>query len=95
MNVSKQSKSGLLHTQTGTPFYAAPEIWEEVPYDCKIDVWGLGCCIYELCAKKPPFQHTDMGKLYYAVLKGKFPPLPDHYSAELRNLVSAMLIVKP
>jgi len=26
MNVSKVTKQGMLHTQTGTPYYASPEV---------------------------------------------------------------------
>jgi NIMA (never in mitosis gene a)-related kinase len=33
MNVSKLAKKGLLSTQTGTPYYASPEIWKDQPYD--------------------------------------------------------------
>jgi len=33
MNVSKQAKKGLLYTQTGTPYYASPEVWRDQPYD--------------------------------------------------------------
>ena len=35
MNVSKIAKKGLLHTQTGTPYYASPEVWNDTPYDAK------------------------------------------------------------
>jgi NIMA (never in mitosis gene a)-related kinase len=35
MNVSKIAKQGLLHTQTGTPYYASPEVWNDSPYDSK------------------------------------------------------------
>ncbi len=29
MNVSKIAKKGLLYTQTGTPYYASPEVWRD------------------------------------------------------------------
>lgn len=35
MNVSKIAKKGLLYTQTGTPYYASPEVWNDNPYDYK------------------------------------------------------------
>lgn len=57
MNVSKIIKQNkFLSTQTGTPFYASPEVWNDQPYNQKSDIWSLGCMIYELCALKPPFQ---------------------------------------
>ena len=27
LNVSKIAKAGILQTQTGTPYYASPEVW--------------------------------------------------------------------
>lgn len=29
MNVSKVAKKGMLYTQTGTPYYASPEVWRD------------------------------------------------------------------
>ena len=29
MNVSKVAKAGFLYTQTGTPYYASPEVWND------------------------------------------------------------------
>lgn len=55
MNVSKVAKKGFLSTQTGTPYYASPEVWKDKPYDVKSDIWSLGCVLYELCALTPPF----------------------------------------
>ncbi len=33
MNVSKITEEGLCITQTGTPYYASPEVWKDQPYD--------------------------------------------------------------
>ena len=33
LNVSKIDKIGLMKTQTGTPFYTCPEVWEDKPYN--------------------------------------------------------------
>ena len=71
MNVSKVAKKGLLYTQTGTPYYASPEVWRDQPYDQKSDVWSLGCVTYEMSALKPPFRADDMEGLYKKVIRGK------------------------
>ena len=33
LNVSKVAKDGFVHTQTGTPYYASPEVWRDKPYN--------------------------------------------------------------
>lgn len=70
MNVSKLAKKGLLLTQTGTPYYASPEVWRDQPYDNKSDIWSLGCVLYEMCALKPPFRADDMEGLFNKVTTG-------------------------
>ncbi len=54
----------MLHTQTGTPYYASPEVWKDKPYDSKSDIWSLGCVLYEMAALVPPFRAAHMTGLY-------------------------------
>lgn len=72
LNVSKVAEKGLNYTQTGTPYYASPEVWKDKPYDIKSDIWSLGCVLYEMITLKPPFRAQDMQSLYKKVLKGSF-----------------------
>jgi len=60
LNVSKVAKKGLLQTQTGTPYYASPEVWKDKPYDNKSDIWSLGCVLYEMITLLPPFRANSM-----------------------------------
>ena len=55
MNVSKVLKNSLCLTQTGTPYYASPEVWKDIPYNTKSDIWSLGCLTYEMITLQPPF----------------------------------------
>lgn len=95
LNVSKVAKAGILKTQTGTPYYASPEVWQDKPYDLKSDIWSLGCVLYELVALNPPFTAKDMKGLYQRVMKGIYPKIPSHYSSDLTAILSSLLQVDP
>lgn len=96
MNVSKvTNQQGLNYTQTGTPYYASPEVWKDEPYDIKSDVWSLGCVIYEMVTLKPPFQAEDMQGLYKKILKGVFPKTPEHFSSDINTMLKIMIQVNP
>merc|ERR1719272_1597041 len=94
-NVSKVAKRGLCMTQTGTPYYASPEVWRDMPYDAKSDMWSLGCVLYEMIALKPPFRAEDMEGLYRKVLKGQYPRIPPHFSNDLSEVLGVLLQVNP
>ncbi|XWS34023.1 hypothetical protein CRYUN_Cryun21dG0003900 [Craigia yunnanensis] len=56
-------------------FYRAPEIILGLPYDHPMDIWSVGCCLYELYSGKVLFPgptNNDMLRLHME-LKGPFP----------------------
>ncbi|GAB2214640.1 hypothetical protein Droror1_Dr00019000 [Drosera rotundifolia] len=56
-------------------FYRAPEIILGLPYDHPMDMWSVGCCLYELYTGKVLFpgpSNNDMLRLHME-LKGSFP----------------------
>ena len=96
MNVSRiWDTQGLNYTQTGTPYYASPEVWKDRPYDFKSDIWSLGWVLYELVKLRPPFQGRDMQMLYDKVSKGQYTKIPKWYSQDLAIVIKSMLQVKP
>jgi NIMA (never in mitosis gene a)-related kinase 1/4/5 len=62
----------MLFTQTGTPYYASPEVWRDQPYDNKSDIWSLGCVLYEMTTLKAPFTGKNMDALFKAVNAGSY-----------------------
>lgn len=93
--MSKIAQDGMLYTQTGTPYYASPEVWQEKPYDSKSDIWSLGCIMYEMCALNPPFRAKSMKGLYNSVLSGMYPKVPTIYSEGLSQIIKILLNVNP
>ena len=93
LNVSKIAKLGIAQTQTGTPYYISPEVWEEKPYDYKCDIWSVGCIIYEMCTLRPPFRGTSLKELYKNIKNGYYIPISNYYSKDMKDLISMMLVV--
>ena len=95
LNVSKEAKTGLLRTQTGTPYFASPEVWSGKPYGVKSDIWSLGCILYQMTTLKMPFQGNNFKEVYSNVLKCKYAPLPKIYSKDLDLIIKKLLQIEP
>ncbi|CAD8185753.1 unnamed protein product [Paramecium pentaurelia] len=91
LNVSKVAKQGFVYTQTGTPYYASPEVWRDDPYDIKSDIWSLGCVLYEMCCLQTPFRAKEMDVLFQKVQKGFYDQIPSKYSKDLALIISLLL----
>ena len=87
MNVSKIVKNIFAYTQTGTPYYASPEVWRDEPYNIKTDIWSLGCVVYEMCMLKPPFKASDMDELFEKVQSRAIEQFDNFYSEDLQRCI--------
>ena len=95
LNVSKVTKRGLGYTQTGTPYYASPEVWRDEPYDSKSDIWSLACVTYEMLALHPPFRAKNMEGLYNKVIRGRYQKVSEKYSSDISEILSLMFKIDP
>lgn len=82
-------------TYVGTPFYMSPEICAAERYTLKSDIWSLGCVMYELCSREPPFNAKSHFQLVQKIKEGKITPLPRCYSSELMAVIRDCLRVNP
>jgi NIMA (never in mitosis gene a)-related kinase len=82
----------MYKTQTGTPYYASPEVWKDQPYDWRSDIWSLGCVLYEMITLKPPFRAQNMEGLYKKVVRGIYPKINmEIYSEDIAAVVKSLL----
>lgn len=94
--VSKLVKPGdVMHEQSGTPAYIAPEILREKGYKgFKADIWSAGVVLYAMLSGTVPFKASNMKELHKMIMKGKF-----HFKEECselsKHLIKAMLNIDP
>mmetsp|Transcript_98921 Transcript_98921/g.176248 ORF Transcript_98921/g.176248 Transcript_98921/m.176248 type:complete len:493 (+) Transcript_98921:52-1530(+) len=82
-------------TQIGTPYYLSPEICQGKPYAWSSDIWSMGCILYEMCARKVPFDAPDLKSLIHRITKEPAPECPSDYSVGIRNLGKELLDRNP
>jgi len=65
--------SGFSYVQSR--YYRAPEILLGNPYEFGVDMWSLGCIIYELISGSPLFPAHDENELleYFVITIGNLP----------------------
>lgn len=64
-------------------FYRAPEIILGVPYDYAVDVWSIGCTLYELYTGKILFTGDSNNQMLRAIIeiRGRMSPKFYHRGA--------------
>jgi NIMA (never in mitosis gene a)-related kinase len=82
-------------TYVGTPFYMSPEICKAEQYGPHSDIWALGCIMYEMCAKTPPFNAKTHFELIQKIKMGRYPEIPSVYTPELKKVIASCLQVVP
>nr|XP_055071896.1 serine/threonine-protein kinase Nek5 [Misgurnus anguillicaudatus]XP_055071897.1 serine/threonine-protein kinase Nek5 [Misgurnus anguillicaudatus]XP_055071898.1 serine/threonine-protein kinase Nek5 [Misgurnus anguillicaudatus]XP_055071899.1 serine/threonine-protein kinase Nek5 [Misgurnus anguillicaudatus]XP_055071900.1 serine/threonine-protein kinase Nek5 [Misgurnus anguillicaudatus]XP_055071901.1 serine/threonine-protein kinase Nek5 [Misgurnus anguillicaudatus]XP_055071904.1 serine/threoni len=85
----------LARTCVGTPYYLSPEICENRPYNNKTDIWSLGCVLYELCTLRHPFEGSNLRQLVWRICRGRYAPVSERYSTELRLLLNHLFKINP
>lgn len=92
--VSPEETSRLV----GTPHFMSPEQADLKPVDCRSDIYGLGCTIYQAIGGIIPFEGASVEEIIQNQRTGDLPPLSEinHEIPERLNaLVSRMISRAP
>ena len=85
------------NTVIGTPFWMAPEVIQEIGYDCVADIWSLGITALEMAEGKAPYGDIHPMRAIF-MIPSKPPPSfnqPDKWSSEFIEFVSRCLVKNP
>ena len=81
-----------VRTKIITMLYMAPEIFNEEKYDNKVDIWALGCIIYELCTLNNCFENKSMNDLLRKITNNNHGKIDINiYGEDLQNLIDSLL----
>ena len=72
------SSHTFLFDQVGSIPYCSPEIFHGEPYNQKVDVWALGCIIYEMVTKKLAFSGSNEEQIKSKIVNGYIPKIPEN-----------------
>lgn len=76
---------------TGTPRFMAPEVYMDLPYGAKVDVFSLSIVIWQVLSLLQPYGDVPASKFEETVIKGGLrPPINESWPSELKDMVSNM-----
>lgn len=92
--IARMLADNLRLTQTGTtmgtPFYMAPEQWQEGRVDQRVDIYALGVILYEMLTGDPPFMgETTHGVMYKHLME--LPPPIESRNNKLPPSINAVI----
>ena len=79
-------------TFAGTYYYMAPEVIKREKYSKKVDIWSLGCIIYELCTLNRCFDSCDIFELANKINSGIHGKIDlNYYNDYLQDIIDLCL----
>ncbi|NXI45321.1 HUNK kinase, partial [Galbula dea] len=87
----------LLHTQCGSPAYAAPELLAHRKYGPKVDVWSIGVSMFAMLTGTLPFtvEPFSIKQLHQKILTGEISPIPSDLSPGAVHFMQSLLEPDP
>eukprot|EP00051_Salpingoeca_urceolata_P012964 m.161827 g.161827 ORF g.161827 m.161827 type:complete len:1367 (+) comp17656_c0_seq1:68-4168(+) len=80
-------------TSVFTPWFAAPEVYNDDSYGFPADIWSLGCTVWQMAKGEPPGVRKDERAVRDDRIKKMTPPIDDAWQADLKQFLSLCFII--
>jgi len=91
---SVHAPSSMRNTLCGTLDYLAPEMILNQGHDFSVDLWSIGCLLYELLHGKPPFDSRSKNSTILAIKRNEYS-FTSEFPQGARDLVQKLLVLNP
>ena len=77
-------------TFVGTAEYVSPEVLVDQPANHEVDLWALGCIVYQCFAGSPPFKEKTEYLIFKKILELNYD-FPEDFPENAKDLVKCNL----